>query len=277
MSISIKCSCGKRLSAPDDAIGKRAKCPKCSTLLTVTSADAAVCEWGEDRPSGALAPEPKNSSPFAQQHRPPPVHSHERELAVDGTTRRNVRFGIVTLLAIIAMACFGWVLSSWCDKPGSMEGVKFVVWFAAVHSGILFVLGLLLHGGRAVIPYLVIGTIVHMIPLGTGLVFETAQAAKSRNFSNAVRTMVREWSPPGRDFAQFEPDSFDSPVPFVAQIPFLMIYGVPLGVLLGCLRVSYSRWQVRQKYSHFMAVGLAQAMSIGFVWNALVTGHLFAT
>jgi len=43
MSISVTCSCGAKLKAPDDAAGKAVACPKCKARLTVPSpAPAAV-------------------------------------------------------------------------------------------------------------------------------------------------------------------------------------------------------------------------------------------
>jgi hypothetical protein len=35
-TISVQCSCGKKLKAPASAVGKKAKCPKCGNVLTVT-------------------------------------------------------------------------------------------------------------------------------------------------------------------------------------------------------------------------------------------------
>jgi hypothetical protein len=34
-TISVQCSCGKKLKAPASAVGKKAKCPKCGNVLTV--------------------------------------------------------------------------------------------------------------------------------------------------------------------------------------------------------------------------------------------------
>jgi phage FluMu protein Com len=41
--ISVNCSqCGKKLTAPDTAAGKRARCPKCKTILTLPAASAEI-------------------------------------------------------------------------------------------------------------------------------------------------------------------------------------------------------------------------------------------
>src|SRR5688572_29749903 len=34
-TISVMCSCGKKLKAPASAVGRKAKCPKCGNVLTV--------------------------------------------------------------------------------------------------------------------------------------------------------------------------------------------------------------------------------------------------
>jgi hypothetical protein len=36
-TISVVCSCGKKLKAPASAVGRKAKCPKCGNVLTVTA------------------------------------------------------------------------------------------------------------------------------------------------------------------------------------------------------------------------------------------------
>ena len=35
--ITVECKCGKRLKAPASAAGKRAKCPACGNVLTITA------------------------------------------------------------------------------------------------------------------------------------------------------------------------------------------------------------------------------------------------
>src|SRR4051812_39888309 len=34
--ITIECSCGKRLKAPSNAVGRKAKCPTCGNVLTIS-------------------------------------------------------------------------------------------------------------------------------------------------------------------------------------------------------------------------------------------------
>jgi predicted lipid-binding transport protein (Tim44 family) len=36
-SISVECACGKKLKAPASAVGRKAKCPKCGNVMTITA------------------------------------------------------------------------------------------------------------------------------------------------------------------------------------------------------------------------------------------------
>ena len=57
MSIRFEClACGKRLSAPDGASGKKAKCPGCQVSMTVPEPDTGVLE-AEEFGGGELADE----------------------------------------------------------------------------------------------------------------------------------------------------------------------------------------------------------------------------
>jgi len=40
--ISVQCACGKRLKAPPSAVGKKAKCPACGNVLTITAPPPAT-------------------------------------------------------------------------------------------------------------------------------------------------------------------------------------------------------------------------------------------
>ncbi len=41
MPIPVTCACGARLKVPDDAAGKKVKCPKCAAILVVSAAEAS--------------------------------------------------------------------------------------------------------------------------------------------------------------------------------------------------------------------------------------------
>jgi predicted RNA-binding Zn-ribbon protein involved in translation (DUF1610 family) len=57
MSIKMSCpSCGKTLSAPDSAAGKKAKCPSCSQIMIVPAAAQQSGDFGAPPPQPAPAP-----------------------------------------------------------------------------------------------------------------------------------------------------------------------------------------------------------------------------
>lgn len=51
MSIQLTCDCGKRLKAPDELAGKKAKCPSCGRAITVPAEVAAPEASPGDSPS----------------------------------------------------------------------------------------------------------------------------------------------------------------------------------------------------------------------------------
>ncbi len=70
----INCdSCGSKLRAPESAIGKRVKCPKCGTILNVPAADAIAPSEPTDMAVTPLPPpvEPSGSEVTASAPRPP--------------------------------------------------------------------------------------------------------------------------------------------------------------------------------------------------------------
>lgn len=50
--ISVMCSCGKKLKAPASAVGRKAKCPKCNNIVTITAPPPPAED--EDDPFGAM-------------------------------------------------------------------------------------------------------------------------------------------------------------------------------------------------------------------------------
>lgn len=79
MPISITCpSCGKKLSAPESAAGKRAKCPKCATIVMVPNPQEPIVD--EPVAENPLDPDFDDlglpaANPYAS---PPPVDEPER-------------------------------------------------------------------------------------------------------------------------------------------------------------------------------------------------------
>jgi uncharacterized Tic20 family protein len=69
MPISVACpTCGTKLKAPDTAVGKKIKCPKCASLIPITEADAggasAVTDEapGEELEAVSAADEPEDEA-----------------------------------------------------------------------------------------------------------------------------------------------------------------------------------------------------------------------
>jgi len=67
MPISVACpTCGTKLRAPDTAVGKKIKCPKCASLIPVSEADAGAGSGvtyepaGEDLEAVSAADEPED-------------------------------------------------------------------------------------------------------------------------------------------------------------------------------------------------------------------------
>src|SRR5437879_2101680 len=50
--ISVVCTCGKKLKAPASAVGKKAKCPKCGMVLTVSAPVPTPAAVEEDLDAG---------------------------------------------------------------------------------------------------------------------------------------------------------------------------------------------------------------------------------
>jgi predicted RNA-binding Zn-ribbon protein involved in translation (DUF1610 family) len=80
MPIKVTCSsCGKTLNAPDDAAGKRAKCPGCGNVITVPSAvqeaellGAAAAAPAAQASYGIAEPTPAAASTGGEQRQPCP-------------------------------------------------------------------------------------------------------------------------------------------------------------------------------------------------------------
>jgi uncharacterized protein len=62
MPISVACpTCGTKLKAPDDAVGKKVKCPKCASLVVVPAEDDEAASGISSAP--APKPKPKEDEP----------------------------------------------------------------------------------------------------------------------------------------------------------------------------------------------------------------------
>jgi phage FluMu protein Com len=93
MAISFICSnieCGKALSAPDTAAGKKVRCPKCGTVTAI--------------PAPAAAP---SASPFAIAGQPPPSAKKTRPAKAKKSKPRSAASGVGSELAgtIVKVVC----------------------------------------------------------------------------------------------------------------------------------------------------------------------------
>src|SRR5437867_2133715 len=67
--LTVQCSCGKRLKAPASAVGKRAKCPACGNVLTISAAAPSPAAPSQAKPAArkpaAIGPAPVAPPPAA--------------------------------------------------------------------------------------------------------------------------------------------------------------------------------------------------------------------
>src|SRR3954451_20132616 len=60
MALKFRCVCGRKLSAPESAVGRRGRCPECGDIFVVPSAQALEPE--PIKFAAADAPEPQYSA-----------------------------------------------------------------------------------------------------------------------------------------------------------------------------------------------------------------------
>jgi hypothetical protein len=114
MAITVVCpACAARLSAPDRAAGRRAKCTSCQGIIVVPS------------PSAVPPPPPPAASPFTDIDAPAPVQ-HDAYPRAPTPPRRNDRMkyvvGIVlAAIGTIAAVALYFILSS---RPPADQAVK---------------------------------------------------------------------------------------------------------------------------------------------------------
>src|SRR5207248_9797396 len=75
MPITFSCSCGKVFRVPESAAGKRAKCPKCGSVIVVPQperkAEPATEEDAEPRPPAPAARSDRGPASSGSGKRPP--------------------------------------------------------------------------------------------------------------------------------------------------------------------------------------------------------------
>jgi hypothetical protein len=89
MSIQFACSCGRKLRADEEHVGRRVKCPACGAEMTVPGADDAVQTAEPTKPkSSPVTAEPRRS---AEDDRDDDRPRRSREDDEDDRTRRRSR------------------------------------------------------------------------------------------------------------------------------------------------------------------------------------------
>jgi hypothetical protein len=189
MSITVACpSCGRKLHAPDSLAGRKAKCPQCGKVVTVTASnEPAASSQSQSQVSGSKRPAPHADEAFvpassqSQSAKPrSPVEDAEdsydekiRESHSDmddesfaiPPAKSRVAFGLglpALILGIIAFL-FGLVpLLALVSKP--LGGLSFL--------GIFGILGISL-GGLALLLGIA-GLVVALVQRGNGLGFAIA-------------------------------------------------------------------------------------------------------
>jgi predicted Zn finger-like uncharacterized protein len=145
----ITCSnCQSKIRVPDSAAGKKGKCPKCGTVITIPleepPAEAAIAEPApvEEAPPAPVAEQPADSPfDFSEPEPPPPPRRTSRK-AVDEEdevmeepaeaeveeeeeapkkkklAKENTTLSLVSMiLGIVSVFCSCISLSSWCVAP----------------------------------------------------------------------------------------------------------------------------------------------------------------
>ncbi|HLJ92319.1 MAG TPA: hypothetical protein VKU02_03915 [Gemmataceae bacterium] len=76
MPIRFSCACGKGFRAPDSAVGKRVRCPKCGAVVTVPEPKA---DPDADDRAPDLAPEPETTRLASSPAKPVAVSAYQKE------------------------------------------------------------------------------------------------------------------------------------------------------------------------------------------------------
>jgi len=122
MPVSVNCACGKRLVAPDEAVGHRVRCPHCGAIVPVPAALAGTQEASLPSEASPLEPPVHPTRPFiveAAYALVYPLKSHG--LGVLGA--------VAAIYAVAALLSTGllWVLSTLIIKP-------FLAFYLAAYS-----------------------------------------------------------------------------------------------------------------------------------------------
>jgi predicted Zn finger-like uncharacterized protein len=114
MPITVECpSCATRLKVADQHAGRRVKCPKCGTVMSVPALG------GGPRPAAAATPRPARP---ARQPAPPPVEELPEEPEPSGPAPKKSRKGLwiglgIGCSALLLLCCGGTALVGFFMMP----------------------------------------------------------------------------------------------------------------------------------------------------------------
>ncbi|MEZ6086540.1 MAG: hypothetical protein R3C05_00585 [Pirellulaceae bacterium] len=114
MSLRVKCPCGQVLSAPDNAAGKRVRCPKCQALLQVPAPAPMVAELFEP---GPFESQTFDAEPFAsagdgfddlpQQNAPAPSYYQSAAGSHPKRAYRGIFVGLAIAIGVLGLISIG--------------------------------------------------------------------------------------------------------------------------------------------------------------------------
>ena len=120
MPIEILCNeCGTQLRVDDSAAGRKAKCPKCSTILPVPSQNPTSFDGAREFES---PPGPSSSNPFARSSAEQPVDYNsypQNPYATSSISKPIKKSGEVDLSTVFS---FAWIV--FADNVGLLLGVS---------------------------------------------------------------------------------------------------------------------------------------------------------
>jgi len=110
MTIEFRCACGKMLSVPDDAAGRKAKCPNCGALRDVPGEPPPVAPSVEPESIGGL-----------RVDAPP-------QLVALAAVMAGTAFGVLALTLIAAVAMSQWIAWLFVWVPQAVLGGFAAFW-----------------------------------------------------------------------------------------------------------------------------------------------------
>ena len=122
-TISVMCSCGKKLKAPASAVGKKAKCPKCGNVLTVKPPPPPPAE--DDSLDALYDLAEQGEQHAASQQLAPRCPSCMREMAPNAVVCTNCGFDTRKGKAVAAVGAPAVAAAPAAPAAPAIEGTRF--------------------------------------------------------------------------------------------------------------------------------------------------------